>query len=310
MKAVRFHAHGDSEVLAYEEAPQPVAAAAEVVVKVAATSFNPVDVAIRAGYLQEVFPVSFPHVPGIDVAGTIAEVGAAVTDWAVGDEVVAFLPMHTDGASAEYVAVAADLLAAAPRNVELADTAALPAVGLTAWQALFEHAGLIAGNSVLINGAGGAVGGYAVQLAARAAAVVTATASPRSADRVRADGAARIIDYTAIPLAQAVSGQRFDVVINLVATSPEETAALVDLVADGGIFVSTTTPGEPDPERGVRAERVFARSDATQLAGLVALVDAGDLRIDVAARRPLSELAAVHAEAVTGQSPGKTILLP
>ncbi|MGW8653245.1 zinc-binding dehydrogenase, partial [Nocardia salmonicida] len=106
------------------------------------------------------------------------------------------------------------------------------------------------------------------------------------------------------------SGQRFDVVVNLVATSPEETAALVDLVADGGIFVSTTTPGEPDPERGVRAERVFARSDATQLAGLVALVDAGDLRIDVAARRPLSELAAVHAEAVTGQLPGKTILLP
>ncbi|MFD9547050.1 NADP-dependent oxidoreductase [Nocardia salmonicida] len=310
MKAVRFHAHGDSEVLAYEEAPKPVAAAAEVVVKVAATSFNPVDVAIRAGYLQQVFPVSFPHVPGIDVAGTIAEVGAEVTGWAVGDAVVAFLPMNTDGAGAEYVAVAADLLAAAPRNVELADTAALPAVGLTAWQALFEHAGLVAGNSVLINGAGGAVGGYAVQLAARAGAVVTATASPRSADRVRSDGAGRIVDYTAIPLAQAVSGQRFDVVVNLVATSPEETAALVDLVADGGIFVSTTTPGEPDPERGVRAERVFARSDATQLAGLVALVDAGDLRIDVAARRPLSELAAVHAEAVTGQLPGKTILLP
>ncbi|MGW8654340.1 NADP-dependent oxidoreductase, partial [Nocardia salmonicida] len=211
MKAVRFHAHGDSEVLAYEEAPKPVAAAAEVVVKVAATSFNPVDVAIRAGYLQQVFPVSFPHVPGIDVAGTIAEVGAEVTGWAVGDAVVAFLPMNTDGAGAEYVAVAADLLAAAPRNVELADTAALPAVGLTAWQALFEHAGLVAGNSVLINGAGGAVGGYAVQLAARAGAVVTATASPRSADRVRSDGAGRIVDYTAIPLAQAVSGQRFDV---------------------------------------------------------------------------------------------------
>ncbi|MFC9664570.1 NADP-dependent oxidoreductase [Nocardia sp. NPDC127606] len=310
MKAVRFHAHGDSEVLAYEEAPKPVAAAAEVVVKVAATSFNPVDVAIRAGYLQQVFPVSFPHVPGIDVAGTIAEVGAEVTGWAVGDAVVAFLPMNTDGAGAEYVAVAADLLASAPRNVELADTAALPAVGLTAWQALIEHAGLVAGNSVLINGAGGAVGGYAVQLAARAGAVVTATASTRSADRVHADGADRIVDYTAIPLAQAVSGQQFDVVVNLVATSPEETAALVDLVADGGIFVSTTTPGEPDPERGVRAERVFARSDATQLAGLVALVDAGDLRIDVAARRPLSELAAVHAEAVTGQLPGKTILLP
>ncbi|WP_410872079.1 NADP-dependent oxidoreductase [Nocardia sp. A7] len=310
MKAVRFHAHGDSAVLAYEQAPEPVAAAGEVVVKVAATSFNPVDVAIRAGYLQQVFPVSFPHVPGIDVAGTVAEVGAQVSGWAVGDAVVAFLPMNVDGAGAEYVAVAADLLAAAPRTIELADAAALPAVGLTAWQALFEHAGLVAGSSLLINGAGGAVGGYAVQLAARAGAAVTATASTRSADRVRANGAERIVDYTAIPLTQAVSGQRFDVVLNLVSTSPEETAALVGLTADGGTFVSTTTPGEPDPERGVRAVRVFARSDAAQLAELVALVDAGDLRIDVAGRRSLSEMATVHAEAVTGKLPGKTILLP
>ncbi|MFD0359975.1 NADP-dependent oxidoreductase [Nocardia sp. GCM10030253] len=310
MKAVRFHAHGDSEVLAYEQAPRPVAAAGEVVVKVAATSFNPVDVAIRAGYLQQVFPVSFPHVPGIDVAGTIAEVGVEVSGWEAGDAIVAFLPMNTDGAAAEYVAVAAELLATAPRDVELADAAALPAVGLTAWQALFDHADLVAGNSVLINGAGGAVGGYAVQLAARTGAVVTATASARSADRVRADGAVDIVDYTAIPLTRAVSGQRFDVVVNLVATSPEETAELVDLVADGGIFVSTTTPGDADAERGVRAVRMFARSDAAQLAELVALVDAGALRIDVAGRRSLNELATVHAEAITGKLPGKTILLP
>jgi NADPH:quinone reductase-like Zn-dependent oxidoreductase len=261
MKAVRFHTYGDSDVLVYEEADRPVAGAGEVVLRVAGTSFNPVDAAIRAGFLQQVFPVAFPHIPGFDVAGVIAEVGAGVTGWSVGDAVVAFLPMTGPGAAAEYVAAPAEVLAAAPRTVDLADAAALPAVGLTAWQALFEYAQLKSGQSVLINGAGGAVGGYAVQLAVQAGGTVTATASARSLDRVRSYGAAQIVDYTATPVLQAVAGQRFDVVLNLAPTSPEETAQLVGLVADGGAFVSTTTPGQEDAARGVRALQVFVHSD-------------------------------------------------
>jgi NADPH:quinone reductase-like Zn-dependent oxidoreductase len=109
---------------------------------------------------------------------------------------------------------------------------------------------------------------------------------------------------------QALAGQRFDVVLNLVRTTPEETVQLLDLVADGGAFVSTTNPGPEDAGRGVRMVRVFVRSDAAQLAELVALVDAGDLKIDVAARRPLTDLAAVHDEAAAGRLPGKTILIP
>jgi NADPH:quinone reductase-like Zn-dependent oxidoreductase len=308
MKAVRYHRYGDSDVLVYEEAARPVPAAGQVVVKVAGTSFNPVDVAIRAGYLQQAFPLAFPHVPGIDVAGTVDELGAGVIGWKAGDAVVGFSPMNADGAAAAYVAVPAEILAAAPRTVEPADAAALPAVGLTAWQSLFEHADLKAGQSILVNGAGGAVGGYAVQLAAQAGAVVTATASARSADRVRGYGAEKIVDYTATPVTG--TGERFDVVLNLVITSPQETAALVDLVADGGVFVSTTTPGQDDTDRDVRAVRVFARSDAAQLAELVARVDSGDLKIDVASRRPLSDLAAVHDEAITGRLAGKTVLTP
>ena len=110
-----------------------------------------------------------------------------------------------------------------------AGSAGQPGYDLTAWQALFEHAGLKAGQSILVNGAGGAVGGYAVQLAARAGSTVTATASPSSAGRVRSYGADQVIDYTATPLPQAVAGQRFDVVLNLVRTDAEETAALADL---------------------------------------------------------------------------------
>jgi NADPH:quinone reductase-like Zn-dependent oxidoreductase len=280
------------------------------VVKVAGAAFNPVDVAIRAGFMQQVFPLAFPHIPNFDVAGVVAETGEGVSGWSAGDTVVAFLPMTAPGAAAEYVAVSADVLAAAPRTVELADAAALPSAGLTAWQSLFEHAGLKEGQSVLINGAGGAVGGYAIQLAKQAGATVIATASVHSADRVRSYGADQIIDYTATPLPQAVAGQRFDAVLNLVRTDADETAALADLAADGGAFVSTTTPGPENPGRGVRAARVFVRSDAGQLAGLVTRVDAGDLKIDVAERRPLADLPAVHDQSAAGRLSGKTVLTP
>jgi NADPH:quinone reductase-like Zn-dependent oxidoreductase len=310
MKAVRYHSYGDSDVLVYEDADRPVAGTGQVVVQVAGTSFNPVDPVIRAGLLREVFPVAFPHIPNVDVAGVITEVGEGVSGWRAGDAVVAFLPMTAPGAAAEYAAVPAEALAAAPRTIDLADAAALPAVGLTAWQALFEHADVKAGQSVLINGAGGAVGGYAVQLAKRAGADVTATASARSLDRIRSYGANRIIDYTATPVPEAVAGRRFDVVLNLVPTSPQETARLVDLVTDGAVFVSTTTPGPDDAGRGVRTVRVFARSDAAQLTELVARVDAGELMIEVAERRPLADLAAVHDESTAGRLSGKTVLTP
>jgi len=310
VKAVRYHSYGDSDVLVYEEADRPVAGPGQVVVQVAGTSFNPVDAAIRAGLLQQVFPVVLPHVPNFDVAGVIAEVGEGVSGWSVGDAVVAFLPMTAPGAAAEYVAAPAEALAAAPRTGELADAAALPSAGLAAWQSLFDHAGLKAGQRVLINGAGGAVGGYAVQLAAQAGATVTATASARSLDRIRSYRADRIVDHTATPVVRAVAGQRFDVVLNLVLTSPEEAAQLVGLVADGGAFVSTTTPGPEDAGRGVRTVRVFARSDASQLAKLVARVDAGVLQIEVAERRPLTDLAAVHDQAAAGRLAGKTVLTP
>jgi NADPH:quinone reductase-like Zn-dependent oxidoreductase len=310
MKAVRYHSYGDSDVLVYEEVERPVAGPGQVLVRVAGASFNPVDVAIRAGLLQQAFPIALPHTPNYDVAGVVMEVGEGVSGWSVGDAVVAFLPIGAPGAAAEYVAAPAEALAAAPRTVDLADAAALPSVGLAAWQALFEHARLKPGHSILINGAGGAVGGYAVQLAAQAGATVTGTASARSHDRLRSYGADQIVDYTAIPLPQAVAGQRFDVVLNLAPTSPEQTAQLVDLVADGGAFVTTVIPGPKDAGRGVRAIEVFARSDADQLTELVTRVDAGELTIEVAERRPLIELAAVHDQAAAGRLAGKTVLTP
>ena len=170
MKAVRCRSFGDSGVLVLEDADCPVAGPGQVVVKVAGAAFNPVDAAIPTGFLRQVFPVAFPHSTkyehgaNYDMAGVITEIGEGVSGWRSGDAVVASLPMTGPGA-AEYVAAPAETLAAAPRTVELADAAALPLAGLAAWQSLFEHANLKAGQSILINGAGGAVGGCAVQLA-------------------------------------------------------------------------------------------------------------------------------------------------
>ena len=120
MKAVRYHSYGDSGVLVCEDADRPVAGPGEVVLKVAGAAFNPLDVAIRAGFVQQVFPVALPHIPNYDVAGVITEAGEGVNGWRAGDAVVAFLPVTAPGAAAEYATAPAGALAAAPRAVGLA----------------------------------------------------------------------------------------------------------------------------------------------------------------------------------------------
>jgi len=309
MKAVRFHEYGDAGVLRYEDVEQPVPGPGEVRIRVAATSFNPVDDGIRGGYLQGPFPVTLPHTPGIDVAGTVDALGEGVGNVGIGDAVIGFLPMTANGAAAEYVVAPAEILAPAPTSIPLADAAALPIVGLTAWQALFDHAKLAAGQRVLINGAGGAVGGYAVQLARGAGAHVIATAGPRSIERVRSAGADEVIDHTA---AEVTVAEPVDVLLNLARIAPEQLAALVALVRPGGVVVNTvpTIPTPADDERGVRGVGFFVRSDTDQLGRLVALVDRGELRVDVAERVPLTELPAIHARAATGDLPGRVVVVP
>jgi NADPH:quinone reductase-like Zn-dependent oxidoreductase len=311
MKAVRFHEFGDSDVLRYEDVEQPVPGAGQVRLRVAGSAFNPVDDGIRGGYLQEPFPVTLPHTPGIDVSGTVDALGDGVTNVAVGDAVIGFLPMTAAGAAAEYVLAPAEILAPAPTSIPLPDAAALPMVGLTAWQALFDDAELKAGQRVLINGAGGAVGDYAVQLAKKTDAYVLATASPRSSDRVAAAGADEVIDHTSTEVTAAVT-EPVDVLLNLAGVTPEKLVALAGLVRSGGVVVNTvpTIPTPADDERGVRAVGVFVRSDAEQLARLVELVDRGELRVDVAERVPLAELPAVHTKAATGALSGKVVVVP
>ncbi|MEV6483303.1 NADP-dependent oxidoreductase [Streptomyces sp. NPDC051576] len=312
MKAVRFHQYGDPDVLRYEDVEQPNPGAGQVRVRVAATSFNPVDANIRAGFMQGPIPVTLPHTPGIDVAGMIDALGEGVTGIQVGDQVVGFLPMAGPGAAAEYALAPVEALTPAPKSVTLSDAAALPLVGLTAWQALFEHAKLSAGQRVLVNGAGGAVGGYAVQLAKQAGAYVIATAGPRSSQRVTAAGADEVIDHTTADVVAAV-GQPVDIVLNLAPVEPAQLDALLGLIRPGGVLVNTTVwmPAPTDEERGVRGIDLFVRSDAEQLSHLVELIDGGELRVEVARRVPLAELPALHADAAAGALPsGKVVVTP
>ncbi|WP_027930397.1 NADP-dependent oxidoreductase [Amycolatopsis thermoflava] len=310
MKAVRFHEYGDPGVLRYEDVDLPVPAAGQVRVRVAATSFNSVDGNIRGGFMQGPIPVRLPHTPGLDVAGTVDALGEGVDGLAVGDQVIGFLPMDKPGAAAEYVLAPAEVLTPAPTSVPLADAAAMPVVALTARQALFDHGKLVAGQRVLINGAGGAVGGYAVQLASGAGAHVVATASGRSSEAVKAAGAHEVIDHTTTSVTDAVT-EPVDVVLNLAPVDPDALAALVTLVRPGGVLVNTTVwmPAPSDEERGVRGIDLFVRSDAEQLASLVTLVDRGELRVDVAERVPLAELPALHARAAEGAVRGKVVVV-
>ena len=308
MKAVRYHEYGDESVLHHEEAERPAAGPGQVVLQVAGTAFNLVDAAIRAGYLRQAFPLTFPHVPGFDVAGTVVELGEGVEGLRSGDEVVGFLPMDQDGGAAEYVVAAADLLVTAPLRIALTDAAALPSAGLTAYQSLHEHAQLQSGQRLLVNGAGGSVGGLAVQLAKEAGASVTAVVGPADADRVRRYGADRVVDRTQEHPSDPVDVP-VDAVLNLAPVGPADAAALMAGIRPGGVYV-TTVPGPVEPVGDVRVVTVFVRPDAAQLAALVGRVDAGRLQVHVAETLPLGELASVHARSAAGRLHGKVVLVP
>lgn len=272
MKIARIHEFGGPDVIRLDDVPLPVPGPAEVLVRVAATSFNPTEGWLRRGMVP--MPVTLPFAFGWDVAGTVVESA---------EQVVGFLD---GGAAAEFVVAPRERLVAAPRNVPLHHAAALPLAGLTAWQAVAQ-ARLRPGERVLVNGAGGGIGGIVVQLAKRAGAHVIATASPRSAAVVRAFGADEIVDYTLTSLPQDA-----DVVLNLVGTA--------DLPAGGRKVSITTKVGT----------HVVTRYDRAELAELVALVESGELALDVTEVLPLDAIAEVHRRGEVGDIRGKIVLTP
>ncbi|GIE98376.1 NADP-dependent oxidoreductase [Paractinoplanes rishiriensis] len=299
MKAIRYRQHGGPDVLRYEDVDTPAPGPGQVLIRVAGTSYNPADSAIRAGWLPDVFPVELPHTPGVDVSGTVAELGPGVEGHRTGDRVIAFLPMTAPGAAAEFVLAPAGLLAPAPTGIPLTDAAALPAVALTAWQAIHEHAAVRPGQQVLIVGAGGGVGRYAVQFARLAGATVLGTAGPASVEAARSAGADRVLDHTADKVDEPV-----DVVFTTARLDDDGMAGLAALLRPGGVLVSVTSP----VPAGARGLNMYVRSDAAQLAEISRLVGTGQVSVQVTERHPVAETAAVHRAAEEGRLHGKVVL--
>jgi len=297
VKAVRFHVFGGPEVLRYEDVDRPVPGAGQVRVRVTSTSFNPVDSVIRGGSPSML--VQLPHVPGVDVAGVIDTLGPGVDGVAVGDRVVGLLPMTATGAAAEHVLSRAEDLAGVPRQIPLADLGALPLVGLTAWQAVFDHGALTAGQRVLLVGADTAVGGHALQLAQQAGAQVIATFGPTG----------EAPDPALDELVPSLAGS-IDLLVALTPLPVGQLTALLPAVRPGGTLVNAAphAPAPSDPTRGVRGLDLVVRRDADQLADLVARVATGELIVDIAARVDLVDLADLHARADTGDLPGKVLV--
>ncbi|HKP94149.1 MAG TPA: NADP-dependent oxidoreductase [Fibrobacteria bacterium] len=303
MKAVRILAYGGPEVLIHEDVPRPAPGPGEVLVRVHAASINPVDWKIRAGYMKEYIPLSLPAILGLDISGIVESVGPGVKSFKAGDEVYAMNDPLKCGAYAEYLSIPESILAPKPRSVDHLKAAALPLAGLTAWHALLEFGGVKPGRKVLIHGAAGGVGSFAVQIAKALGATVIGTAQTRNLSLLKELGADQAIDYTAGPFEKEAS--EVDLVIDTVGGETERRSWGV--LKKGGVLASTVSQAAA-PYPGVTGKYVANRPNAEGLRELAKLVDAGKLRPIVETVLPLSETRKGHELSQTGHVRGKIVL--
>ncbi len=291
MRAVFIEMHGGNEVLRVGELPRPSPGRAEVLVRVRAAAINPHDWMVRSGSYPFRFTLpGFPIILGGDFAGEVAAVGSGVAGFEPGERVYGMQRAFGGfGAFAQYVVARADLLARTPDCLDDVRAAAVPLAALTAWQGLHADARLRPGQAVVVNGAAGGVGSFAVQLAAAAGATVTGTCSARNADFVLGLGAVDVIDYRADDFLDI--GRRWDVVFDAIGKASFATARRA--IRAGGWYL-TTVPKGPDiladtlgritgvlPTRGPRCRLILARSSGRRLEAISGLIAEGRLRVPV-----------------------------
>lgn len=304
MKALRMHDPAKGAAgLVYEDAPDPEPAIGEVLVKVHAGGITPTEQywpTITSDRYQRERQFA---IPGHEISGVVTAVGFGVAGIAVGDEVFALTDGYRDGSAAEYESVEARDLALKPKTIDHTQAAALPQGALTGWQALFDHGNLEAGQTVIIHGAGGAVGGIAVQLAAAAGAHVIGTGRASAKARVLELGAERFVDLENDKLDELAGTA--DLVFDTI--GGDVLVASGALVRNGGKVVSVVAPAPPGAEDAV----VFIRHpDGKQLAEIAKQVDAGQLKPHVSAVYPLSEGSEAFQAQERGEVSGKVILQP
>jgi NADPH:quinone reductase-like Zn-dependent oxidoreductase len=307
MSALRAHRRGGPEVLVVEQAPVPVAATGEVLVAVHAAAITFDELTWQETWVRDGVDRT-PVIPSHEVSGVVAAVGDGVTEFSPGDEVYGLIPFDRDGAAAEFVAVPATDLAARPTSVSHVVAAALPLAGLTAWQALVDHAKVQRGEKVLVLGGAGGVGAFTVQLAHVFGAVVAATVRSDVTELVRGFGADHVIDTRAEAFEDA--GRSYDVVIDTVGGETLERAFTV--LRPGGRLVTLSAPppaGKGD-EFGVSAIFFIVVSDRGQLTKLAEMVDTSGLQAAIAGTFPLAEgRAAFESGRATHRRAGKTVLV-
>jgi NADPH:quinone reductase-like Zn-dependent oxidoreductase len=252
--------------------------------------------------MQHVQPVKFPYTPGIEVAGVIEESGPGVTAFEVGQAVIGQV---TQGAYAEYVTVKVEALARKPERLPFTEAAAVPVGLTTAWRALFEHGNLTAGQRVLIQGAAGGVGQFAVQLARWKGAEVIGTTSTANLEFVRELGADRVVDYTTIPVESMVQG--VDLVLDGV--GGETLFSSLAVLRPGGTLISIAglPPQEQAQAKGVRALMSRGASSAS-LAWLSQLIEEGHLTIPVGKTFALAEVQKAQESSQRGHGRGRIVL--
>lgn len=302
MKAVRIHRFGGPEVLQVDDVAKPEASGGKLLIRVIAASLNPVDYKIRKGGYPKVTDKDLPVTLGRDVAGVVETAGG---EFAADDEVYAHLDW-ADGGYAEFALCAPAGVAAKPSSRGMVEAAAVPLAATTAWQGLFDHGGLQAGERVLIHGASGGVGAFAVQFARIAGAEVIATASADEIERVRALGASQVIDHKAQKFEDEVHD--VDLVFDLIGKDTQERS--FQTLKRGGRLISTVQA--PDPakaaEAGVTAKRYMATPNAGQLANFARLIDSGQVQVTAARVFNLDEAAGAHRFVEQGHPHGKVVL--
>jgi NADPH:quinone reductase-like Zn-dependent oxidoreductase len=277
VKAVRVHRFGSPKVISLDDVPKPEASRGEVVVRVKAAGIGPWDALIRSG--KSVLPQPLPLILGSDLSGEVDSVGAGVNELQVGDEVFGVTNERFTGAYTEYAVAKAAMLAPKPKRLNHTHAASVPVVAVTAWQMVFDLAQLSSGQAVLIHGGAGNVGGYAVQLAKRAGAMVIATASVENDSYVRRLGADGVIDYRARRFEERVKG--IDAVLDTV--GGETLDRSYGVLKRGGIIVSSAVQPsrETAEQHGVRAVFFLVQVTTERLKTIGEMIDGGTLQSEV-----------------------------
>jgi NADPH:quinone reductase-like Zn-dependent oxidoreductase len=303
MKAVVYRRYGGPEVLEYTDVPDPKLSQTSVLVRVRAAALNPADHMLQAGIGDSHTDAWFPVIPGWDVAGVVERVGTGINEFAPGDEVIGYLRREIlhHGAYAELVSAPVETLARKPRMASWPEAAGLPLAGLTAYRAIIQTLDVAPGETLLIHGAAGGVGAVAAQLAVARQARVIGIASAGHHAFLRSIGV--------LPAA------RGDGIVGRVqALAPDGIDAVLDCVGKG-VLHTTADVGSNHvricsvADSGPGITTVFVRSDAAILTRLVEMVDAGELRVPIAATYPLAQAAAAQAALKQSHPPGKIVLV-